>query len=237
MTRMHIEVTMTRSLLFMLVAATLLACMQSLKPTHTRTPAAISSAAATHMMSAAARKALAVTGGLLLGLSSVSLDRTNAFGPIDVDIKISSYKAVELCSGKKPIMPGQKAMEGLFPVCIEVEADVVSPESSKVLKDVSVYGFVKDNDAGNSVLPNNPDFKSDGGQYAMIKEVVPGKSKVTFQFVAAVSQDPKKEKVSELTFFKTKAISFPGGDKFKALDECEIDPRAQGCSGGMYDDE
>lgn len=188
-------------------------------------------------MSDVARKALAVAGGLLLGLSSVPLDRANAFGPIDVEIKISSYKPVELCNGKKPIMPGQKAMEGLFPVCIEVEAEVVSPESSKVLKDVSIYGFVKDNDAGNSVLPNNPDFKSDGGQYAMIKEVVPGKSKVIYQFVAAITQDPKTEKVPELTFFKTKAISFPGGDKFKALDECEIDPRAQGCSGGMYDDE
>lgn len=41
----------------------------------------------------------------------------------------------------------------------------MNPEKSKVLKDVSVYGFVKENDAGNSVLPNNPDFKSDSGQY------------------------------------------------------------------------
>ena len=72
-------------------------------------------------------------------------------------------------------MPGQKAMEGLFPVCIQVEADVVNPEKTKSLKDVSVYGFVKEDAAGNSVLPNNPDFKSDSGQYAMIKLVPPGK--------------------------------------------------------------
>ena len=61
-------------------------------------------------------------------------------------------------------MPGQKAAEGLFPVCIEVEANVISPEKTKVLTDVSIYGFVKENDAGNSVLPNNPDFKSDSGR-------------------------------------------------------------------------
>lgn len=36
-----------------------------------------------------------------------------------------SYQQVELCNGQKPIMPGQKAAEGLFPVCIEVSADVV----------------------------------------------------------------------------------------------------------------
>jgi len=44
----------------------------------------------------------------------------------------------------------------------------VNPDNSKTLKDVSVYGFVKENDAGNSVLPNNPDFKSDSGQYGNI---------------------------------------------------------------------
>eukprot|EP00607_Mallomonas_marina_P007464 CAMPEP_0182416792 /NCGR_PEP_ID=MMETSP1167-20130531/1148_1 /TAXON_ID=2988 /ORGANISM="Mallomonas Sp, Strain CCMP3275" /LENGTH=131 /DNA_ID=CAMNT_0024589863 /DNA_START=357 /DNA_END=752 /DNA_ORIENTATION=- len=126
-------------------------------------------------------------------------------------------------------MPGQKAAQGLFPVCIEVEADAVNPTKGN-LKDVSIYGFIKDNDAGNSVLPNNPDFKSDGGQYAMIKSMVPGEQKVTFQFVAAVTTDPKKEPIPGLTFFKTKAISFPGGDRFKLLSECEIDPYADGCT-------
>ena len=42
---------------------------------------------------------------------------------------------------------------------------------NEALTDVSVYGFIKENEAGNSVLPNNPDFKSDGGQYAMIPKV------------------------------------------------------------------
>lgn len=118
---------------------------------------------------------------------------------------------------------------------IEVEADVISPAKDP-LSDVSVYGFVKEDAAGNSVLPNNPDFKSDSGQYAMIKTVKPGSSHVTFQFVAAVSVDPKVEQIPPFTFFKQKAISFPGGSKFQPLGECEIDPRAEGCEGTEDDD-
>lgn len=159
---------------------------------------------------------------------------SSAFGPQDVDIRITNYKQVDLCFGKKPIMPGQKAAFGLFPICIEVDADFNNP-SSKNLKDVSVYGFVKEDLAGNSVLPNNPDFKSDSGQYAMVKEIPPGKSVQTFQFVAA-SQTPATEPTPKLTFFKTKAISFPGGNKFQPLDECEIDPRAEGCKMNTDDD-
>ena len=73
----------------------------------------------------------------------------DAFGPVEMTLSDITYKTVELCNGKKPIMPGQKAMEGLFPACIEVSAVVKNP-SDKNLKDVSVYGFVKENDAGNS---------------------------------------------------------------------------------------
>jgi hypothetical protein len=159
-------------------------------------------------------------------LNPVLPQNANAFGPVEVTLKINSYKQVDLCNGKKPIMPGQKAAEGLFPICVEVEAVVVNPDKAKTLTDVSVYGFVKENTAGNSVLPNNPDFKSDSGQYAMIKSVPPGESTQTYQFVAAVTTDPKKEPLPPLTFFKTKAVSFPGGEKFKPLSDCEIDPRS-----------
>lgn len=165
---------------------------------------------------------------LASSLVTTSLQPVHAFGPVNMELKITNYNQVELCNGKKPIMPGQKAAEGLFPVCIEVEAELTNPEK-RVLTDVSVYGFVKEDAAGNSVLPNNPDFKSDSGQYAMIKEVPPGPQKIRYQFVAAVSTDPKKESISKLSFLKTKAVSFPGGEKFQPLGECEIDPRADGC--------
>jgi len=100
--------------------------------------------------------AVAAGVGLWLPFATAPLP-ASAFGPVDVQLTMTGYKPVELCNGKKPIMPGQKAMEGLFPVCIEVEAEVVNPKND-ALKDVSVYGFIKD-DQGNSVLPNNPDFK------------------------------------------------------------------------------
>lgn len=153
-----------------------------------------------------------------------------AFGPQTYELKITDYKQVELCNGRKPIMPGQKAAEGLYPVCVEVGADIVNvADKSKLAKDVAVYGFVKDDEAGNSVLPNNPDFNTDAGQYAMIPEIKPGDKHITYQFVAAVTSDPKKSPLPKLTFVNTKGVSFPGGEKFKPLDECEIDPRAPGC--------
>jgi hypothetical protein len=49
----------------------------------------------------------------------------------------------------------------------------------------------------------------------MIKSVGPGKSHIIYQFVAAVTTDPKKEPLGSLTFFGTKAISYPGGDRFQ----------------------
>lgn len=63
----------------------------------------------------------------------------------------------------------------------------------------------------------------------MIKSIPPGKSRQTYQFVAAVASDPKKEPIPSFTFFKQKARAYPGGDKFRALDICEIDPRADEC--------
>jgi hypothetical protein len=170
-----------------------------------------------------------------IGLMGSTLDPAYALGPVNMKLAVKSYKQVELCNGQKPIMPGQKAMEGLFPVCIEVEAELQNPDAKGALSDVSVYGFVKEDTAGNSVLPNNPDFRSDSGQYAMIKTVQPGDSTVKYQFVAAVSVDPKKEELPKLSFLKTKATSFPGGSKFQPLSECEMDPR--NCEDGDGDED
>ena len=61
----------------------------------------------------------------------------------------------------------------------------------------------------------------------MIGSISPGNSHISYQFVAAVSANVNKgEALPQLTFFNQKAVSFPGGEKFKPLDECEIDPRA-----------
>ena len=114
-------------------------------------------------------------------------------------------------------------MKGLFPICVEVEAEVVNPYTFRALSDASVY------DTGNSVLPKYPDLRSDSGQYAMIETVPAGSSIQRYQFVAAVAQDPKKGPIPKLKFTKTKGVAYPGGGKFKPLGVCEIDPRAEGC--------
>lgn len=44
--------------------------------------------------------------------SLLPLSPANAVGPTQVQLTITGYKQVELCDGRKPIMPGQKAMEG-----------------------------------------------------------------------------------------------------------------------------
>jgi hypothetical protein len=64
-----------------------------------------------------------------------------------------------------------------------------------------------------------------------------GASVQKYQFVAAITADPKKEGYStpSMSFMKTKAVSFPGGEKFQPLSECEMDPRADGCQPGDED--
>ena len=117
-------------------------------------------------------------------------------------------------------------MEGLFPICVEVEAEVVNPYTFRALSDASVYGFVQEIDTGNSVLPNYPDLRSDSGQYAMIETVPAGSSIQRYQFVAAVAQDPKKGQIPNLKFTKTQGVANRGMFQPQV---CEIHPRARGC--------
>ena len=90
------------------------------------------------------KKLRSVSIGILASgiLNSNNIDIVNAFGPVEMTLSDITYKQVELCDGKKPIMPGQKAAEGLYPACVEVTAKINNP-SEKTLKDVSIYGFVK----------------------------------------------------------------------------------------------
>ena len=54
---------------------------------------------------------------------------------------------------------------------------------------MGVYGFVTDSDTGESVLANNPDLRTDAGQFAMIETVTPQDKTVVFDFVAAIPRD------------------------------------------------
>ena len=80
--------------------------------------------------------------------------------------------------------PGEKVARGLLPKCVLVTATATS-DSKKPVKDAAVYGYVK-TATGDSAIANNPDFRSDAGQFAMITTVPPGSEKVAFEFVAVI---------------------------------------------------
>jgi hypothetical protein len=120
-----------------------------------------------------------------------------------------------------------------------VKADA-SNESGKAATDAGVFGLVSDKGGGMSVLGNGQDGKNDAGQFAMIPVVPPGTSEVEFLFVAQQQDDcvpSRKEKcpvqgtkpLVELVFSRVKAISYPGGNRFKVYDECEQNEFADGC--------
>ncbi len=54
------------------------------------------------------RKAAAIGVSAMFVAASFTAP-VSAFGPTEVEVTITGYKRVELCDGKKPIMPGMKA--------------------------------------------------------------------------------------------------------------------------------
>ena len=63
----------------------------------------------------------------------------------------------------------------------QVRATAVS-EAKNEIKDAAVFGYVKTG-TGDSAIANNPDFRSDAGQFATIDTVPPGENKIMFEFV------------------------------------------------------
>merc|ERR1712087_143172 len=113
-----------------------------------------------------------------------------------------------------------------------------------------VFGRVEGVKDGMSVLGNGQDGKNDAGQFAMIDKIPKGESTGEFIFVSQQATDcrDKKYKSPEtgklvietcpvqgteplipLKFDKVSAIAYPNADRFKAYDECEQNPFAEGC--------
>jgi len=150
----------------------------------------------------------------------------SAIGPVKMPLTNIAYQAVD-CKGKE-LSGGSftsKSTAGLVSYCVEVTADVFNPEKKTII-DASVFGFVFDN-TGSSVVLNNPDARSDAGQFAIIPKIVPGKSNIKFEMVAAVPSE--RGDVGELRFESIKAISYPGGDRYKAISDCDFNPSGDGC--------
>ena len=106
-------------------------------------------------------------------------------------------------------------------------------KAKQSVKDAAVYGYVR-TATGDSAIANNPDFRSDAGQFAMIKTVPPGSERVQFEFVAVI---PDKDigavegSLGKLTFDSLKAISYPGGARMATFTACELDSLSDECDG------
>lgn len=153
-----------------------------------------------------------------------------ALGPIKVDLIPISYTA-KPCPPSKPI-PGQQAMRGMRGLCVTVEAELQGT-LPKDLQKVGVYGFVTDEDTGNSVLANNPDLNTDAGQFAMIESITTTDKTVQFEFVAALPMEKDISQYSNgigpLNFESIRVVSFPGGQQFGAISPCEMNEFSDEC--------
>ena len=121
-----------------------------------------------------------------------------------------------------------------------------SNPTGKVVPDAAVFGRVFNKEDGSSVVANNPDGRTDAGQMAMIDSVPAGDNDLKFIFVAqqqttcSTRPDPNGKRPpcddtasieGLLRFESMKAVSYPGGDRYKTYDQCEQNPFAEGCDG------
>lgn len=74
---------------------------------------------------------------------------------------------------------------------------------------------------------------TDAGQFAIIPEVSPSDSKLTFEFIAAVPMNKDlseyKNGIGPLNFSSLRIISYPGGQQFGAISPCEMNEFSEEC--------
>jgi len=155
---------------------------------------------------------------------------SEAIGPVKVNLLNPVYTALP-CPKDKPI-PGEKAMKGLRGLCVTVKADLENP-SPKNIETVGVYGYITDAVSGDSVLANNPDLSTDAGQFAMIPLITTADKKVEFEFIAAIPKETDislyENGIGPLKFRSLRAISFPGGQQYGAVNPCEMNEFSNDC--------
>ena len=178
-----------------------------------------------------AKKVASTLGTAALSLSLSPLGAL-AFGPENIELTNMRYedtnkKVGEICAGRPLKPPGEKVAVGLLPKCVSVTA-TASSKAKKDVKDAAVYGYVK-TATGDSAIANNPDFRSDAGQFAMIKTVKPGENDVQFEFVAVIPDS--KGDLGDLIFEGLKAVSYPGGARMATFTACEMDSLSDACDG------
>ena len=208
-------------------------------PPTLRAPAALG-----ELPPASGRRAV-LAAGLLAALPAAA----RAVGPETIKLEIKGYAEVtcppELAQGRAGGSLGAGASSGIKQKCVEVSAAASNP-TGKAVPDAAVFGRVFNKEDGSSVVANNPDGRTDAGQMAMIDSVPAGDNDLKFIFVAqqqttcSTRPDPNGKRPpcddtpsveGLLRFESMKAVSYPGGDRYKTYDQCEQNPFAEGCDG------
>lgn len=154
-----------------------------------------------------------------------------AIGPVSMDLDGITYQVLDECppslkEGRIGGSLGAGARQSVTQSCVNVKCTVTNP-TKKPLKDTAVFGFVVDEASGASMIANNPDFRSDAGQFATIDTIPPGEHEIDFVFVATYNK--REQGVPSITFKSLKAISYPGGARFQELSPCELDSLSDEC--------
>jgi len=195
--------------------------------------------------------AVALSGALCLGGASPAAAMLGT-SLENIPLKIQTYEEIvcpeALAQGRAGGALGAGAGgAGIAQKCVQVKATASNP-SKNTFEDVGVFGVILEKKTSMSVLGNGQDGKNDAGQLAMIDKIPPGDSVVDFTFVSQQSTECRNsrkkvdgklveykcpvggtEPLVELQFDKMKAVSYPGGDRYKGYDECEQNEFAEGC--------
>ena len=185
------------------------------------------------VMSAASRRSMLQTATLAVAGVALAPRQAQSIGPVNVELLVKEYAEVdcppELAAGRIGGSLGAAASKGVKQRCIRVKVSGLNPSKSALI-DSAVFGRVF-NDQGNSIVANNQDGRTDAGQFAMIPKIPPGESEFEFIFV---STDSRGTQFGNLRFESLKAISYPGGDRYRVYNPCEQNPAMEGC--GMDDE-
>jgi hypothetical protein len=123
-------------------------------------------------------------------------------------------------------------MKGMRGLCVTVDA-TLEDSPPKDLSQVGVYGFIKDAESGDSVLANNPDLKSDAGQFTIVDSIKSSDKKIQFEFIAAIPMERDISGYSNgivpLEFDGIRIVSYPGGQQYGAISPCEMNEFSDEC--------
>ena len=144
-----------------------------------------------------AAAAAAVAGGVLAGGALAGPAPARAFGPVSMPLTGLEVKRVDCKQGQVGVTGGTRDFGAR---CLEVSATADNP-SQQPLRNADVFGRVYD-------VNGEPAIDAEeNSRISYIKEIVPGRSRVTFGLIVPEEQ----ARLGDLELKNIKATGFPGG--------------------------